>query len=307
MIFRHEYRGGVWIDLEQPTDDEIRQIVQDFSINERFEREISSPSPLPFVSSDDTMTLVVLHFPAPGAEVDGSTKNQEIDFIVDKHFILTVRYEIVAPLHRLKKLLETQQLVDGKASVTTEILLEVLFAHLYTSLRDHTNQMAENLTRVEKEMFSGKERTTVRSISNISRAFLHIESALANQEESLGHFFESLIEHNLFSAAFKSRSERILAEGVHIARIVKTHRAAATELRETNIALLESRQNEIMKTLTTMTVIVLPLELIAFIFGMHLPGTPLEQDPHAFQLIMAFMAASVLITTLYFAWRRWIF
>jgi len=306
MIFRHDYRGGVWVDLEQPTADELQQIVQEFSLSDRFERELISPSPLPLVLSDDSMSLVILHFPTPGA-AEGETKSQELDFVVGKHFILTVRYEIVAPLHHLKKLLETQEMVEGKTLVTTDVLLEILFAHLFTAMRDHTNHVAENLARVEKEMFSGKERTTVRAISNINRAFLHIESALANQEESMEHFFDGLMRHNLFGASFPERSQRVLAETAHITRIVKTHRAAATELRETNLALLEARQNEIMKTLTTMTVIVLPLELISFVFGMHLPGTPLEGDPHAFQLIMTVMALSVVVTTIYFAWKRWIF
>lgn len=306
MIFRHEYRGGVWVDIERPSDNEIRQIAREFSIGERFERELFSSTPLPLVTGDETMALMVLHFPTTGSE-EGETKSQEVDFVVGKHFIVTVRYEIVTPLHHLKKLLETQELVEGKAQITTDVLLEVLFAHLYTAMRDHTNIIAENLARVEKKMFSGKERMTVRAISNISRSFLHIESALANQEESIGHFLEILLQRNFFGPTFADRSGRILAETTHISRIVKTHRAAATELRETNIALLEARQNEIMKTLTTMTVIVLPLELIAFIFGMHLPGTPLYNDPNAFGLIMIYMLISVVITTLYFAWKRWIF
>lgn len=306
MIFRHEYRGGVWIDLEQPTDDEIRQIAKEFEISERFERELFAPTPLPLVLSDDTMALMVLHFPSPGTE-EGETRSQELDFIVGKEFILTVRYEIVTPLHHLKKLLETQQLVEGKSPVTTDVLLEILFAHLYTAIRDHTNTVAENLTRVEKEMFSGKERTTVRSISNINRAFLHIESALANQEESMEHFFDALIQRAFFGPSFPDRSQRILAETSHIMRIVKTHRAAATELRETNIALVETRQNEIMRILTIVNIIFLPLGLITWIFAMRTEGMPFIDSPDSFWVVLSGMGVVGLLLTGFFIRKRWIF
>lgn len=305
MIFRHEYRGGVWVDLEQPNGDEIRQIAKEFSISERLERELLSPTPIPLVTGDEEMALLVFHFPTQGAE-DGETKSQEVDFIIGKAFILTVRYEIVLPLHHLKKLLEAQQLVAGKTPITTEVLLEVLFAHLYTSMRDHMNHIADNLARVEDEMFDGHERTTVRSISNISREFLHIESALANQEESLEHFLDALTQYGFFGPSFPERALRILAERSHVARTVTTHRAIATELRETNIALLESRQNEIMKTLTVITFIFLPLELVTFVFSMHVLGTPLEQDPNAFWIIITLMLGIVGCMVLFLTKKRWL-
>lgn len=306
MVFRHEHQGGVWIDLEQPDENEIREIAREFSINERMERELLAPTPVPTVAGDAGVALLVLHFPAHGAQ-DGETKSQEIDFVIGKHFIITVRYELVAPLHHLKKLLETQQLVAKKTHITTDLLLEILFLHLYTSMRDHTNHIADNLARVEKDMFDGRERLTVRAISNISREFLHVEAALTNQEEPLKRFLQMLEEHVFFGPAFAARALRINAERAHVARVVRTHRAVATELRETNLALLESRQNEIMKTLTMITVVVLPLELIAFIFDMHAPGTPLLENPNAFKIIMGLMLAAVALTVMYFARKRWIF
>ncbi len=306
MVFRHEYRGGVWVDLEQPTGDEIRQLAHEFSISERLEQELLAPTPTPLVASEGSMVLLVLHFPAHGAE-DGKTENQEIDFIVGKNFILTVRYEIIAPLHHLQKLLETERMVSGHAAITTDVFLEILFAHLYTSVHDHTNHIVSRLARIEQNMFDGAERTTILSILQVSREFLHMETGLANQEEPLERFLRTLVQHGHFEKSFAQRIERILAERSQVARLVQTHRAIATELRETNIALLESRQNEIMKTLTTMTVIVLPLELIAFIFGMHLPGTPFEQSPNAFLIIMTLMLGAVGLMIIFFARKRWIF
>lgn len=305
MIFRHEYEGGVWVDLEQPGEEEIREIAEEFSINEQFEKELLYPTPTPMVSVDGETTLLVLHFPAHAVE-EGDTHSQEVDFVIGKNFILTVRYEVVAPLYHLKKLLETRKLVAGKDSITTDVLLEVLFAHLYTSVRDQTNHVANHLEHVEKDMFDGRERMTIRSISNINREFLHIESCLANQEEPLARFFQVLATHKGFGTPFKERAERVLAERAQIARLITTHRAVATELRETNLALLTARQNEVIKILTVISFIFLPLALIAKIFAMKATDMPFVNDPNGFWIILGLMFGVAVLLTLFVAKKRWL-
>ena len=306
MIFRHEYSGGVWVDLEQPTEDEVRDITREFSISKRIETELLYPTPLPLTVNDEDEELLVLHFPAHDTN-DGETKNQELDFVVGHNFIVTVRYEIVAPLYHLMKLLDAQKMIEGRPTLATDMLLEILFAHLYTAMRDHTNHLVENLARVEKDMFNGHERTTVRTISNINREFLRIEAELANQEEPLDHFLQALTQHNFFGTHFTHRIERIQMQRMQVERLVKTHRTITTELRETNIALLEVRQNEIMKTLTIVNFIFLPLGLITWTFTMRTEGMPFVDSPNAFWIVLAIMFGVAMLLITFFIKKRWLF
>lgn len=306
MISRHEYGGSVWVDLEHPDEQEIQQIAKEFSISERLVAELFSPTPASIVANDAGITFLVLHFPTHGT-TDGEIHDQEIDVVVGGTFIITVHYEVVESLHHLRKVLETQRLIAPHEKLTSSLLIEIIFAHLYAAVRDHTTHIVNRLMHVEHEMFDGKERLTVRTISNISREFLHIEAALANQENHLNRFLKSISARPDADPITGERAERILAERAHIARLVTTYRAIATELRETNAVLLEARQNEIMKSLTVVTFIMLPLEFITFIFGMHAPGTPLANDPRAFWIIVAMMIGTSGILTLFLARKRWIF
>lgn len=306
MIFRHEHRDGVWLDLEQPTPEEIRSIAREFSVGERIESELLSPTPSPLVAGDGNVALSVLHFPAQ-SEAQGTIKNQEVDFIVGRKFVITVRYEVIAPLHALRKILEAEELVSGRMPIGSDTLLEILFAHLYEAVRDHTSHLADQLGRIEHDMFSGHERSSVRAISDVSREFLHLDASIRGQEDPLQRFFHTLAERNFFGPSFSERAGRILADRLQVTHVIQTHRAMATELRETNASLLEARQNEVMKTLTVANFIFLPLELTAFVFGMHALGTPLENNPNAFWIIMAVMLGIIGIMTVYFARKRWIF
>ncbi len=305
MLFRYTYHNGVWIDLEHPTEEEIRSIVDEFSISERLQTELFEPTPTPIVASDAGVTFLVLHFPTHGT-VDGEIEDQEVDFIIGNNFIITVRYKVVASLRSLQKLLETQKMIAADDSMESAMLLEIIFTHLYTSVRDHINTVAGRLTAIEHDMFNGLERTTVRAISNTSREFLHTEASLVNQEEALERFLRFCITKGVFGPAFTERAERILAERAQVARLGATYRAVATDLRETNASLLEARQNEIMKRLTVISFSVLPLELIALIFGMHALGAPFEQNPNAFWIILALMLSVGTLITTFFARKRWL-
>ena len=155
-------------------------------------------------------------------------------------------------------------------------------------------------------MFDGNERGTVRAISNINREFLHMEALLANQEEVLRRFLDALDHGGSFGESFAERATRILTERAHVARLVKTHHAIATELRETNNALLSAKQNEIIKILTVVSFIFLPLALIAKIFAMKIKTMPFVDDPNGFWIILGVMFFVALVLTLYVSRKRWI-
>jgi magnesium transporter len=304
MVFRHTYKNGVWVDLEQPTADDIHFVAKEFGLNERFEAELLSPTPTPHLTSDSNAIFLVLHFPSYG-QADGTMESEEVDIIVGKRFILTTHYGPVPPLHELKRLVETQELV-ASSTLTTETMLEVLFAHFYSAVRDATHHHAQNLTRVEEAIFFHQDRSTIRLISDISREFLHMESALASHEELLEDFLRALGTRNFFAASFEERSERILRERTQVARLVSTYRAVTSELRETNSALLEARQNQIMKNLTVINFILLPLGLISWIFSMRTEGMPLIDHPNAFWIVLGMMVAVALGMTIYFARKKWL-
>ena len=156
-------------------------------------------------------------------------------------------------------------------------------------------------------MFQGREREAVRAISDINREFLHLEAALANQEEPLSRFLKSLVTRNFFGPSFSERMSRIVAERSQVAHLVRAHRAVAAELRETNNALLSALQNEVIKTLTVVNFIFLPLGLISWIFAMRTEGMPIVGSPNAFWILMGIMLTVATILTLFFARKKWIF
>ncbi len=278
--------------------------MREFGINARIEEEIISPTPYPLSITFPDYQYLVLHFPTAQGGLD--TRAQEVDFIVGKHFIVTARYEVVEPLHSLHRVFEAEELLGvSEDSSSGEELVEQMLRRLYGAISNEAEQVLRKLERIEQDIFSGRERVTVRSISDVSRILLKFDTVLDRHEEPLADFLGELSGAAFFGKKFVEHAERIQAERDHASALVDSYRAIASELRITNDSLLSASQNEVMKTLTLMSFIILPLSLITGVFGMNVDEMPIVGSPGSFWLIISIMTTLALGFFLFFKFKRW--
>ncbi len=304
MITRHE-RGGIhWVDLESPSREELRAVMDEFSIDPAVEEEIIVPTPYPLTISSPDHAYLILHFPTTNAS--GGARNQEIDIIVGKNFLITTRYEVVSSILSLHKAFEAEDLLGIPKADGGPALVERVIRRLYGAMTEEIDRAARSLDRIEADIFSGKEQRTVRTISEIGRILLRFETTLVRHEEPLNEFLTELSSSAFFGKKFLPQASRIRAERSHVAALVASYRAVARELRTTNDSLLSSSQNEVMKIFTTMTVAFLPLTFIAGLFGMHTVHEPILGRPHDFILVLLIMFVVELLLILCMRLKKWI-
>src|SRR6185503_13614142 len=104
MQSRHEHAGLIWVDLESPTRDEIHAIMSEFDIQPLIGEELLLPSSKPRVEFYESYAYVILHFPA--LRHSHKHKEQEVDFVVGKKFLITTHYEAIDPIHNFNKVFE---------------------------------------------------------------------------------------------------------------------------------------------------------------------------------------------------------
>lgn len=308
MITRHTRGKVTWVDLESPTMEELREVMQEFKIDTRIEEEIVNPTPYPIVVSFPTYVYMILHFPT--ADAAGGARSQEIDFIVGKKFLITARYEVIESIHNLHKVFEAEELIGIKSSeANTSELLERMLRRLYAAIRQESEHINVLLDRIERDIFSGHERRAVRNISDVSRILLRFDTALARHAESLEIFLGELSATSFFGTKFRLHTAaHISAQRDHVAALVSSYKDVATELRQTNDSLLNASQNEVMKTLTVMTFITFPPILLAGLFGMNIDSAlmPIVHHPFAFPLIIIMMILASCVVYFIFKLKRWL-
>lgn len=303
MITRHSRGEVTWVDLEAPSYEELESILQEFGIDPRIEQEIISPTPYPLALISPEYAYLILHFPA--TDPSGGTRDQEVDFIVGRDFIITARYEVIDSLHALHRVFEADELMENDCTDTVASVLELVLRRLYGAIREEMERVANNLDRIERDIFSGKERRTVRTISETGRVLLRFETVLLRHEEALDAFLTALTSPEFFGKGFKDNAAKIVAEHDHVSALVGSYRAVARELRITNDSLLTASQNDVMKTISVLAFFLAPSTLVASLFGMNVDSIPFVAHPYAFWIILCLVFAISGIAYLIFRLKKW--
>ena len=291
MIIEHKNKNITWVDLENPTQDEARKVAEKYHIDPFVADELLAPTLRPKVDYHDNYIYLILHFPiAQGKDSDENPRNriQEVDFIIGEKFIITTRYNAVDALLEFSKAFEVQAILNRfKSYDHAGYLFFYMIQHLYRSFMNRLESISDQLTDIEHKIFSGQEKQMVFEISKLNRLLLNYQQATHMHKEILESF--QTAGTKLFGKDFGYHLHGILGEYHRVKNEMAGSKDYLDELRNTNDSLLSTKQNEVMKILTVTTFIVLPLSLIAGIFGMNTKSTPIVGHPQDFLIVLGVM------------------
>ena len=302
MLTKYTHKNVTWIDLENPTKEEVQKVMNEYSIHPTVVEELLMPTTKPRIDLHDNFIYLILHFPA-FRHTHNHDQNQEIDFIVGKDFIITTRYDTVDPLHKFSKIFETNSILD-KSDIGTHagFVFFFMIKKLYKSLEHELEYIDDALETIEDDIFKGHEKEMVVSLSVVSRDLLNLKQAMRSHKEVLNSFDEVSIE--FFGKEFSHHTKSIISEYYRVNSIIGMHNDSLNELRQTNDSLLTTKQNEVMKTLTIMALVTFPLSLIATIFGMNTTELPIVGQPNDFWIVMGIMLILTFVMFIFFKLRR---
>ena len=303
MISRYKYRDLTWIDLESPTKEEVREIMEEHNVHPLVADELLSPTLRPKVDLYDNLIYLIMHFPVVYS-MHGRSGGQEIDFIIGKNFLITTHYELVDPLHEFSKVFEVNSIL-GKSDMSTHAgyLFFYIIKELYRGLTIELDHIAEELENIEEKIFKGEEVKMVESISRVNRDLLNVKQAIRPHKETLDSF--EVAGKQFFGKEFAYHLQTISGEYYKVFNILEGQKETLLDLRITNDSLLTTKTNEIMKILTIVAFITFPLTLIAGIFGMNAEYMPFVGQDQDFFIILGLMVVTVFIMFTYFKFKKW--
>lgn len=304
MLTTHTYKKLVWVDLVSPTKDEIKTVMQQCGIHPRVAEELLSPTALPRLDVYDNYLYVILHFPT--ITFTGSNRsNQEVDFVIGKNVLVTVRYDSIDTLEQFSQELEMDAVLDPSiASKHGGFMFYYMLRKLYRSLANELEYLEGRLEKIEEYIFKGEERQMVEAISRVNRNLLDIKQAIEHHEEVLRELREA--GKKLFGTPFTNRLDDIYHEYRRTTRQISNLRDFLSDLRATNDSLLSTKQNEVMKVLTIMAFITFPLSLVASVFGMNTGYLPFADSSGDFWIVIGIMVVLTAVFFWFFKYKKWL-
>lgn len=295
MLKKQNYKSITWIDSENPTKNEARELMEEFELSPEVAQDILLPTFKDKTSLFKDYTYLVLHFPA-FKHTHNKSHRQEIDFIIGKNFIITNRYESIDAMEKYAKIFEVNSILDKNGSQfgSGELFLAIMKT-IYQSLTDELDSINYLLREAEKNIFAGKEKEMVFELSRIGREIINFNHIITPH----GNILETLKQNSekMFDKPFLLGLNEIINEYYKISKVLENVTEVLHELRETNNSLLSTKQSETMKILTVFTFLALPFAIITGFFQMNTTNTPVVNSPYAWPCIVG---TEIIITLVLF-------
>lgn len=292
-----------WIKLKNPTADEIRAVTEKYAIPPSFTNDLLTPVPRNYAHEDAGYVKIAMDFPVV-KRID-ALHPYEVKFIIGKQILVTIQYEEMEALDRFKKEFEVLTTL-GKTSkkLTGTNLFFSVMNELYTTSSSKLDYVESALGDIEAEIFTDNERQMVGEIAKTSKRLIAFRHVLRAHEDV---FFDAEpILELLHSGQHRTEFENMRKSYMMLIHRTNTLFETLSAIRDANGAMLTTKQNETIKTLTIMAFITFPLTLFSSMFGMNTEGTPIIGHKYDFWIIVGIMWCVSIFFFCFFRYKKWL-
>lgn len=304
MIHTLHFKGAVWLDLDNPTADEIKEVTKTYSLPGEAADELSLPSKKSKIEVFKNVIYLSLHFPV-FKHSHTKESSQEIDFIIGNDFIITARYDSNDPLHRIAKVLETEAIIEKSEIFNPAgyIFFRIL-RELYDALFNELAFLDNWANEIEVKIFKGSHKEMVEEISNTSKVLIDFKRTLSQHKEVL----DSLKDYGgeLYGDHFAYHTKNIIYDYAKLKNMIESQREIISELRETNNSILSTKQNEVAKIITVLAFIAVPMSLIISLFQIDTVSRPIIGMEYDFWILLGFIFLVGFLLLVFFRHRKWL-
>ena len=294
-----------WIDIESPTLEVTDYLAQNYPFHKLELDDCLSRIQRPKIDydEDDNYLFLVFHFPVFNKEARVTLASQ-VSVFLGKDYLITLHEGNLKPLPAFFIDCNTNENTrEEMMSHGPGYLLYQILDRLVTYCFPILNKIGNNIDTVEEKVFGEDAREAVRELSMLRRDVLSFRRMTRPQTE----VFEWLEKSDL--SLIKEDTEVYFGDlADHNHKIMDTldeYKEVIDGLNDTNTTLASFRINQVMRVLTVISVILLPLTLIASVYGMNV-DLPLAQDSSAFPALIALMAVIMVGMLIFFRTKRWI-
>lgn len=189
---------------------------------------------------------------------------------------------------------------DRGADYLAYALVDAVVDH-YSAVLEAVGDVTE---RIEAEVLLAPERDTMHRLHALKRELIAVRRAVWPLRDMLGQLLRAEAGH--FSKETRLFARDVLDHAVLVAETVDTLRDVVSGAVDLYLSTVGFRTNEVMKVLTVMASIFIPLTFVAGIYGMNFEHMPELSVPWAYPALLLAMLAIALGMLAYFKRKGWL-
>jgi magnesium transporter len=297
--------GLRWVKIERPTAIEQAWLEEHFDFHALDFEDVLSRNQRPKIDVYDDYLFIVLHFPVFDSAA-GRLGAGELDLFVGPGYLVSIPNQPLQPVEYLfERCRQREELREQLFSRGSGYLLYRLVDDCFDYCFPMLRKIGNKLDALEEEIFEGRSEEVVRDISNVKQEIINFRRVirperpvLRDLEKVKERYLAPEIDLEIYFDDIVDANERIWD-------VLENYKEVIEALEDTNESVISHRVNDILRVLTSISVIVLPLTFIASLWGMNV-GVPGEGDPEDFFVIVGVCLVVLVTMATYFRRRGWL-
>lgn len=244
--------------------------------------------------------MVIAHRVRPNREEDGF-ESEQVSFVLGKRYLLTFQEgHIIDCFNPLRERIRTNQgkVCQQGADYLCYLLIDMLIDEYFPLLEDYE----ERIEALEDTIIRNPNSSLMEEIYHIRRELL----ALRRLIWPLRHVMNVLLRdttNSIVTADVRIYFRDCYDHIIQVLDIIEAYRELASSLMEVYMTAMSNKMNEVMKFLTVISTIFIPLTFIAGVYGMNFKEMPELNSRWGYYItwiVMLLIAGG----SLYFFWRK---
>src|SRR4051812_44771195 len=261
-----------WVHLDTPNGDEAAALAERYGWHELDLEDVLSKRQRPKIDEHAEYLFMVLHFPAYDKAIQ-RLNAAELDAFMGQDYLVTLPNVELLPVSRLfARCREDEDLRDDIFGKGSGYLLYHVLDDLFDYCFPILDKIGHKLDRIEDEMFEGASDEIVRDISNVKQEIISYRKIIKPERATL----RLLDRHTsrYLPETLEEYFDDIVDSAERIWDMLDNYKEVVEALEDTNESVISHRQNEVLRVLTVFSVLLLPMTLVASVFGMNVmfPG-----------------------------------
>jgi magnesium transporter len=290
----------LWVDLKAPGDPERRLLSEVFGFHPLSVEDAVSALQFPKIEAYPGYLYVVLHgIDAEPKQTQFATR--DVDFFLGRNYLVTVHDGDSLSINSIHDVCTRHEYILKEGPVA---LMHRIVDQMVDNYRPVFEEIEARVGHLEEEAFAGHERLS-RRVMKLKRDVSSMRRVLVPQRDAIGR-----LARREFPAISDEMTYRFRDVYDHVVRLTEEavlFQDRITGIFEVNLSSVSNRLNQVMKLLTVMSTIFLPLTVLTGMWGMnitipHFPGGPDVQ----FWWISGLMIAICVAMLVFFRRNKWL-
>jgi magnesium transporter len=227
---------------------------------------------------------------------------EQVSIILAKNYVVTFQEGIEGDtFHEIRSRIRTSKGIITK--MTSDYLVYTLIDSIIDSYFSILEMLGEKVENLEVELINNPTKNTLTKIYSLKREMLYLRKTVWPLREAISRLERG--ESELITKNTHLYLRDVYDHTINVLDTLETYRDMLTGMLDIYLSSISNRLNEVMKVLTIITTIFIPLSVIAGIYGMNFRFMPELEWKYGYPVVLTAMFVIAVIMLIYFKRKKW--